>query len=66
MAVTQAEVGRRVRAAREACRLTQDQVAEVLGLSRSSVAQVELGNRPISSIELDRLAYHLGRDVRSS
>jgi Zn-dependent peptidase ImmA (M78 family)/transcriptional regulator with XRE-family HTH domain len=64
MAVTQAEVGRRVRAAREACRLTQDQVAEVLGLSRSSVAQVELGNRPISSIELDRLAYHLGRDVR--
>ncbi len=59
------ELGRRLRRAREACGLTQQQVAERLGVSRATVAQMELGNREVSSLELDRLAYLYGRDIRS-
>jgi Zn-dependent peptidase ImmA (M78 family)/transcriptional regulator with XRE-family HTH domain len=64
MPVTQLEIGRRLRAAREAAFLTQEQVAARLGLSRSAVAQIELGNRSVSSIEIDHLAFLYGRDIR--
>lgn len=65
MPVTQNELGGRVRSAREACRLTQEQVAEHLGVSRPTVVQIEAGNRSVSSLELDRLARLFGRDLRS-
>ena len=64
MAVSQQELGRRLREAREACGMTQEQVSRELGLSRASVAQMELGNRQVTSLELDRLAYLYGRDIR--
>ncbi len=64
MPVTQQELGRRIRAAREACRLTQEQVAERLRVSRPTVAQIEAGKRSVSSLELDRLAHLFGRDIR--
>jgi Zn-dependent peptidase ImmA (M78 family)/transcriptional regulator with XRE-family HTH domain len=64
MTVTQQELGRRIRAAREANRMTQDEVASRLGLSRSAVVQIEAGNRSVSSLELDRIAYLFGRDIR--
>ncbi|HXU33264.1 MAG TPA: XRE family transcriptional regulator [Thermoanaerobaculia bacterium] len=64
MPVTQQELGRRIRSAREACRLTQEQVAEHLGVSRPTVVQIEVGNRSVSSLELDRLAHLFGRDLR--
>ncbi len=64
MAVTQEELARRLKAAREACGLTQEDVARYLGLSRPTVAQMELGNRAVTSIELDKLAYLYGRDIR--
>ncbi len=64
MTVTQQELGRRIRAAREANRMTQDEVASRLGVSRSAVVQMEAGNRSVSSLELDRLAYLFGRDIR--
>lgn len=64
MPITQQELGRRIRAAREASRLTQDQVAQQLGVSRPTVVQIEAGNRSVSSLELDRLAYLFGRDMR--
>jgi len=35
-----------------------------LGVSRSTVAQMELGNRAITGLELERLAYLFGRDMR--
>jgi Zn-dependent peptidase ImmA (M78 family)/DNA-binding XRE family transcriptional regulator len=63
MPVTQQELGRRLRAAREACRMTQDAVASRLGVSRSTVAQMELGNRAVTSLELDRLATLYGREI---
>ena len=52
----QRELGRRLRVAREAYRMTQEAVAGRLGVSRSTVAQMELGNRAVTSLELDRLA----------
>src|SRR6266568_180319 len=64
MSVSQKELGRRLRAAREACQMTQDEVARRLNLSRSTIAQMELGNRAVTSIELDQLAYLFGRDIR--
>ncbi len=44
--------------------MTQDDVAREVGLSRSSVVQIESGKRSVSSIELDRLSYIFGRDIR--
>jgi Zn-dependent peptidase ImmA (M78 family)/transcriptional regulator with XRE-family HTH domain len=64
MTVTAEELGRRLRVAREACRLTQEEVAEEMGVSRATVTQTELGNRTVSSIELDHFAHLYGRDIR--
>lgn len=64
MPVTQEELGSRLRQAREATGLTQEEVARRLGLSRSSVVQMEQGNRTVSSLELDQLARLYGRDLR--
>jgi Zn-dependent peptidase ImmA (M78 family)/DNA-binding XRE family transcriptional regulator len=65
VAISQAELGSRLKAAREACHLTQDDVARQLGVSRSTIAQMELGNRAVTSLELDKLAYLYGRDLRA-
>lgn len=65
MAIRRDELGRRLQAARKACGLTQQQVGDKLGLSRATIAQIELGNREVSSLELDKLAYLYGRDIRS-
>jgi len=65
MAITQDQLGQRLRQAREAAGLTQGRVAEKLGISRPTLAQMELGGREVTSIELDRLAYLYGRDIRS-
>jgi len=64
MPITAQELGRRLRVARESCGMTQDDVARHLGVSRSTVAQMELANRAVTSLELDKLAYYLGRDIR--
>ncbi len=65
MAIDQKELGERLRRAREACGMTQDDVARRLEVSRSTVAQMELGNRAVTGIELSRLAYLFGRDLQS-
>lgn len=65
MTITRDKLGERLREARETAGLTQDQVAAKLGLSRSTIAQMELGRREVTSIELDTLAYFYGRDIRS-
>src|SRR5690348_13431414 len=64
MPISQGELGARLRLAREACRMTQDAVASLVGVSRSTVAQMELGNRAVTSLELDRLAAIYGREIR--
>lgn len=64
MPITQHELGRRIRAAREASGLTQEKLAQRIGLSRTAVVQIEAGNRSVSSLELDAVARVLGRDMR--
>lgn len=65
MAIDRVELGRRLRVAREAVGLTQESVAQKMGLARATVTQMELGNREVTSFELDRLAYLYARDMRS-
>lgn len=64
MPVSREELGRRLRNAREARGLTQEAVAQHQGVSRPTVAQMELGNRAVTSLELDQLARLFGRDIR--
>ena len=65
MAIDHRELGQRLRRARESSSLTQDEVANHLGVSRSTVAQIELGNRTVNGIELFRLAILFGKDLQS-
>ncbi|RRW42894.1 helix-turn-helix domain-containing protein [Pseudomonas luteola] len=50
------EIGDRLRQAREYVGLSQDDVAAVLGLSRPSVTNMELGTRKVEVLELNKLA----------
>src|SRR5258708_18390129 len=64
MSINQIELGRRIRQAREACAMTQGEVAERLGVSRPIIVQIEQGKRPVSGLELQTLAYLFARDLR--
>src|SRR5579862_6704447 len=50
------ELANRLREAREAQGISQMQVAEAIGLPRTSITQIEAGNRAVSTLELTRLA----------
>ena len=72
--LTQRELGQRLKGAREAIGLTQQQVADLLAhdaqasqveLTRVAISQIESGNRTISSIELMHLSRLYGRDMAS-
>jgi Zn-dependent peptidase ImmA (M78 family)/transcriptional regulator with XRE-family HTH domain len=65
MELTKEELGRRIRSAREGCALTQEQLGEFAGLGRVAVGQIEAGTRSVSSLELDRIAHAVGRDIKS-
>jgi Zn-dependent peptidase ImmA (M78 family)/transcriptional regulator with XRE-family HTH domain len=65
MPITKEELGRRIRSAREGCGLTQEQLGDAVELARLAISQIESGNRSVSSIELDRIAYVVGRDIKS-
>lgn len=62
MNIDRQELGRRLRCVRESRRYTQEDIAGVLGISRSAVVQMEAGNRSIDSIELMKLSKELGFD----
>ncbi|MGA3072197.1 MAG: XRE family transcriptional regulator [Bryobacteraceae bacterium] len=64
MSIDQAELGRRLKEARESCGLTQDDTAREMGVSRATIAQIELGNRSVSGLELVKLSYLYARDIR--
>lgn len=57
------EMAARLKEAREYLGLSQDEVANALGLSRPAVSNIESGSRKIEAIELDRLAKLYGRPV---
>lgn len=54
--IDQTILAHRLRDARTNQGMTQEFVAEELGVSRTSVVQMEAGNRPVSSLELANLA----------
>lgn len=64
MSISQSELGQRLKQAREASGMTQDDVAQEMGMARATVAQIELGNRSVSGLELARLSYLYARDIR--
>lgn len=59
-----ADIGSRIRMAREMAGLSQGQVAKLMGLHRPSVTEIEAGNRRVSTQELEQLAVHF--DVSTS
>lgn len=63
MRLTDAQLGARLRAAREAAGLSQAQVAEQLGLSRPTVSLIEAGGRRVTSREMAALARLFGRTM---
>lgn len=64
MAMSQPELARRLKAAREAAGLTQEEVAKAIDVPRPGITQMESGKRSVSGIELDKLASLYGLDVR--
>jgi Zn-dependent peptidase ImmA (M78 family)/transcriptional regulator with XRE-family HTH domain len=62
MAIEQKELGQRLKKLRESRGYTQESIADVLGIPRSSVVQLELGNRSLDSLELIKLSKELGFD----
>jgi len=53
----QEQLGDRLREAREYLGISQEFVAEHLGVPRASVSGMETGKRKVSSLELKKLAY---------
>lgn len=56
MTITQQQLGIRLKQARETCGFSQQEVANFTELPRTAIAQIEGGNRAVSSIELDKLS----------
>jgi Zn-dependent peptidase ImmA (M78 family)/transcriptional regulator with XRE-family HTH domain len=54
--MNQAELGRRLREARELCGRSQQEAAEAIDVPRTAITQIEAGNRAVSTLELTRLA----------
>lgn len=63
MALSDSKLVRRLQMARENSRLSQEEVAEALGLPRTAIAKMESGRRGVSSLELAELARLFSRPV---
>lgn len=61
--IEQAELGARLRQAREYIGLLQEDVANALGIPRTSVHALEAGKRKVTGLELRRLARLYRRPV---
>jgi Zn-dependent peptidase ImmA (M78 family)/transcriptional regulator with XRE-family HTH domain len=64
MSIDLKELGQRLRRLRENRGYTQEEIAQVLGISRSSVVQLESGNRSLDSVELMTLSKELAFDPK--
>lgn len=56
-------LGQKLRDARERRGLTQEDAAELIDVSRTTITAIEQGKRQISAIELAQLAHGYGREV---
>jgi len=52
-------IARQIHAARRQCRLTQEQVAQIVGCSRIKMNRVERAQADLTVVELDHLARTL-------
>lgn len=59
MDLTQKQIGQRIMELRKAKGLSQEDLSRILKISRSSLAQMELGNRGVDILELQQLALIL-------
>ncbi|MDH5367181.1 MAG: DUF4065 domain-containing protein [Cyclobacteriaceae bacterium] len=57
------ELGNRIMTIRKRKSLSQEDLAALIGIARSALAQIELGNRKISIIELVNLSLNLGFSI---
>lgn len=57
------ELGNRIMTIRKAKDLSQEELASLINISRSSLVQIELGNRKVSIIELMNLSLNLGFSI---
>jgi Zn-dependent peptidase ImmA (M78 family)/transcriptional regulator with XRE-family HTH domain len=62
MVIDQKQLGERLKKLRERRGHTQEEIAEALGIPRSSVVQLESGKRSLDSLELITLSRELGFD----
>jgi Zn-dependent peptidase ImmA (M78 family)/DNA-binding XRE family transcriptional regulator len=65
MAIDPATLGVRLREARTNIRLTQDEVAQALGLPRTAIVHIEAGNRSVSTLELAKFSQIYRQSVAS-
>src|SRR5687768_2246658 len=63
MADDRKQLGSRLRDAREYLGLSQDEVAQAIGLSRAAISLIENGQRKVEALELTRLATLYRRPV---
>jgi Zn-dependent peptidase ImmA (M78 family)/transcriptional regulator with XRE-family HTH domain len=56
-------VGSRIAEARSAVALTQEALAEAIGLDRTALSKIETGRRQVDSLELARIAEAVGRPL---
>jgi Zn-dependent peptidase ImmA (M78 family)/transcriptional regulator with XRE-family HTH domain len=63
MKIDQITLASRLKEARVAAGLTQEQVGQELALPRTAIVQVEAGNRAVSTLELAQLARLYGRSI---
>lgn len=63
--VERKELAEKLKQAREYLELAQEEVADIVGISRSAISMIESGQRKVDSIELKKLAGVYQRTVSS-
>ncbi len=58
--LSQKQIGQRITELRKLKGLSQEDLAKKINISRSSLAQIELGNRSVNILELQQLSMELG------
>lgn len=65
MTINLADLGRRLKAARVSCGISQEEAGQAIGVPRTAIVHIEAGNRSISTLELADLARLYKRAIES-